>query len=65
VSYLLVITDTKNTIVFKTSSWQDSWDGTKDGRPVPSGVYLWYLKITTPAGKKIQKSGTVTVIRNR
>lgn len=65
VSYLLVITDTKNTIVFKTSSWQDSWDGTKDGRPVPSGIYLWYLKITTPGGKKIQKSGTVTVIRNR
>jgi len=64
VSYRLIITDTKNNIVFETSDWQASWDGQKTGKPVPSGVYLWYLKLISPSGKTIQKSGTVTVIRN-
>jgi len=65
VSYKLIITDIKNNIVFETSDWQDSWDGKKREEPVPSGVYLWYLKLTSPSGNRIQKSGTVTVIRNR
>ncbi|MGQ9620107.1 MAG: T9SS type B sorting domain-containing protein [Bacteroidales bacterium] len=64
VTYLLVITDRNNNILYESTDYEASWDGKKNGRQLPSGVYLWYLKISSPSGKKIEKSGTVTIIRN-
>lgn len=65
VSYLLVITDRNNNILFESRAYDLAWDGTVKGSPVPPGLYLWYLKVKTPSGRQIQKSGTVTIIRNR
>jgi gliding motility-associated-like protein len=61
--YRLVITDRHGKILFESSGFYGSWDGTESGKPVPQGVYLWYLKTTTPSGKEISKTGTVTIIR--
>ena len=61
--YRLVITDRHGKMLFESSDSYGSWDGTESGKPVPQGVYLWYLKTTTPSGKSISKTGTVTIIR--
>jgi len=64
-SYQLIITDRNNNIVFESTDYEATWNGTKNGNPLPSGVYLWYLRLVSPSGEKIQKSGIVNIIRNR
>lgn len=64
-AFHLVITDRQNNIMFESNDYQAQWDGTRNGSPLPEGVYLWFLRITTPSGKTVIRSGTVTLIRNR
>lgn len=61
--YHLVINDRLGTVVFDTRDFLQEWDGTKNGSPEPQGVYLWILKVTTPSGKKISRTGTITIIK--
>jgi gliding motility-associated-like protein len=61
--YHLVITDRKNSILFESKEYMTEWDGKKNGMPMPEGVYLWYLRLKTPSGKQVTKTGTVTIIR--
>ena len=58
--YHLVISDRRGNILFKTEEYDKEWDGSGKG----NGVYLWFLKVTTPSGKSISKTGTVTIINN-
>ncbi|HOY32596.1 MAG TPA: gliding motility-associated C-terminal domain-containing protein [Bacteroidales bacterium] len=46
--------------------WEDpsaGWDGTYNGKSVPSGVYMYVIVSTDECGYKFNKSGTVTVIK--
>ena len=63
--YRLIITDRKNNNLFETTSHMAEWDGTRSGSPLPPDVYLWFLKVKTPSGKYLSRSGTVTIIKNR
>jgi gliding motility-associated-like protein len=63
--YHLVISDRQGSILFETRDYLAEWDGSKNVIPQPQGVYLWYLKLTTPSGKIISKTGTITIIRSR
>jgi gliding motility-associated-like protein len=63
--YHLIISDRQSSILFETRDYLASWDGTRNGKPQPQGVFLWYLKLTTPSGKVISKTGTITIIRTR
>jgi gliding motility-associated-like protein len=65
VEYHLIISDRQGTILFETRDYLDAWDGSQNGKPQPQGVCLWFLKLTTPSGKIISKTGTVTIIRSR
>jgi len=64
-NYHLIISDRHNKVLFETYDFQVEWDGTHNGTPEPGGVCLWFLKLTTPAGKTISRTGTVTIIRNK
>jgi gliding motility-associated-like protein len=64
-SYSLIITDLQRKTLFKTDDLTEEWDGTRNGSPLPEGVYLWFLKTRTPSGRAITKTGTVTIIYNR
>jgi gliding motility-associated-like protein len=64
-SYKLVITDLKRKTVFETLDFAEEWDGTKNGNPLPEGVYLWFLNVRTPSGDNMIRSGTVTIMHNR
>ena len=60
--YHLVITNRQGSILFETNDYLASWDGSQNGNSVAQDVFLWFLKVTTPSGKTIVKTGTVTVI---
>ena len=63
--YHLIISNRRSNILFETRDYDEEWDGSQNGKPQPQGVYLWFLKVTTPSGKSISKTGTVTIINNR
>lgn len=64
-SYHLTISDKAGRVVFESSDHNESWDGSKGGNPLPQGVYLWFLKVTTPSGKPVSRTGNVTIFKNR
>lgn len=63
VDYHLIISDRHGAVLFETRDFLEEWDGTKNGSPQPVGVCLWFLKLTTPSGKPISKTGTVTIVK--
>ncbi len=62
--YHFTITGISGNILFESNDFTKEWDGFYNGNVQPEGVYLWYLKVTTPAGNGISKKGTVTIINN-
>lgn len=63
--YHLIISDMHGKMLFETKDYLEEWDGTQNGEAQPQGVCLWFLKVTTPSGKSISKTGTITIINNR
>jgi gliding motility-associated-like protein len=63
--YHLIISDRQSNVLFETKDYLAEWDGSQNGNPQPQGVYLWFLKLTTPSGKNITRTGTITIIRSR
>jgi hypothetical protein len=61
-NYQLLITDLQNRKVFESRNPDDEWDGSSGGNSLPRGVFIWYLRISTPSGKVIFRSGTVTLL---
>jgi gliding motility-associated-like protein len=49
-------------LLFRTADYGEGWNGHHNGRLMPSGVYLWSLRITTPAGQTEVQRGTVTIL---
>jgi gliding motility-associated-like protein len=50
--------------VFYTTDWTKKWDGTINGNPQDTGVYVWLLKYTNhDTGKKIFQKGSTLLIR--
>ena len=63
--YHLLITDRQNNKLFEATDPEQSWDGTRGGSPLPRDVYLWFLRVKTPSGKVITKTGTVAIVKTR
>ncbi len=63
-AYRLVISNRQGKAIFETDEYMESWDGTDNGRPVNEGVYIWFIRMTTPSGTSISRTGTVTVVKN-
>ena len=50
--------------VFHTTDWTKKWDGTINGNPQDTGVYVWMLKYTNrDTGKKVFQKGSTVLIR--
>ncbi len=63
-SYRLIISNRQGRVLFESGDFTESWDGTDNGEPVPEGVYLWILKVSTPTGRSISRTGTLTLFKN-
>jgi hypothetical protein len=61
--YHLIISDRQGTVVFESRDYLQEWDGSRNGNAQTQGVYLWILKVTTPTGRKISRTGTITIIK--
>jgi len=64
IEYNLVVTDLKRRTVFETKDYSMEWDGTVGGKPLPQGVYLWFLRVKSPSGKSYSQTGTVSIVFN-
>jgi gliding motility-associated-like protein len=63
--YHLIISNQDRKVVFESRDKESSWDGSLNGKPLPQGVYLWFLKVVPPSGKSISRTGTITIVRQR
>jgi len=52
-----------NKVFFTQNSESLQWDGTMNGNPLISGVYVYHLKLLDPNGKIIVLYGDVTLVR--
>lgn len=50
-------------IVYKHGNYQNDWDGTYSGKPVPDGTYYYTITYTTITNKKVFMKGDVTILR--
>jgi gliding motility-associated-like protein len=50
-------------LIFSTDNQNDCWDGTHKGVPVMTGVYAYRLFVEQLDGKKIEKTGNITLTR--
>jgi len=63
--YHLIISSRQGKILFDSRDYNESWDGTDNGTPVPGGVYFWVLRVITGDGRTIARTGTLTLFKNR
>jgi gliding motility-associated-like protein len=49
--------------IFESSSQQNGWDGTYNGKQQPVGVYVYALTMTMLDGTVVNKKGTISLIR--
>jgi gliding motility-associated-like protein len=59
----LTIYDRWGQRVLSSDSGTATWDGTKDGGPLPTGVYVFTLSGRTNKSERIYKTGTITLMR--
>jgi hypothetical protein len=50
-------------LVFSTSLIGAGWDGNLGGQEQGPGTYVWYAEGTNYLGKKVEKKGSVILIR--
>ncbi len=55
------IFDEKGIKVYEAKPYQNDWDGSRNGQPLPSGVYFYIIRCEGDSGKP--KTGSITLIR--
>jgi len=60
----LSIFDRWGALLFATDR-NEPWNGTSNGRDLPSGTYVWQAEITDQAGHTTARTGTLMLLRKR
>ena len=50
--------------VFQWEGASNSWDGTRDGNPVPDGVYFYVIQGKDSTSNDFERYGSITLLRN-
>nr|NQU91174.1 gliding motility-associated C-terminal domain-containing protein [Bacteroidota bacterium] len=61
--YQMLIFNKWGQLIFESDNLDEGWDGNYKGQYVTSGAYVYLISCKTFEGQKIEKKGTVTVIR--
>ena len=62
VDYQLIIYNRWSNVVFQTNDPEKGWNGrSPNGRSLPTGTYIYYLKIKTPGNQIVEKRGNITI----
>jgi gliding motility-associated-like protein len=49
-------------MIFRTTDPEEGWDGKQsNGASVPTGTYIYYIKIDVPESESFERRGNVTV----
>lgn len=60
--YQLIIYNRWSNVVFQTNDPEKGWNGkSSNGKPLPTGNYIYYLKIKTPGNQIVEKRGNITI----
>lgn len=62
-TYSIVIYDRWGAVQFKSSNFEEEWDGTDGTRPCPEGLYTWRIYYRDMFGIDYEDTGTVMLIR--
>jgi gliding motility-associated-like protein len=62
-NFQMTIYDRWGTIIHKTNSIEEGWDGTSNGRPAKVGSYIYLIEVSNFSGDLVQKKGVVTLYR--
>ncbi|MBV4358182.1 T9SS type B sorting domain-containing protein [Pinibacter aurantiacus] len=49
--------------IFETTNMANGWDGTLNGKPMPSGVYMYVCRIILTSGDIVDKKGSINLLR--
>ncbi len=60
---LFRVYDNWGELLFETNDQNIGWDGTKNGKDQPVGVYVWTLVVDMYNNRQVKKNGDVTIIR--
>ncbi len=60
---LFIVFDRWGKQVYITKEYGAGWDGTFGGKAQSNGTYVWYIKARDYQGKKLEKKGTVVLMR--
>ena len=63
VSVSLAVYDRWGQLIFRTTNPSECWNGKKDGKDVPAGVYAFRALVLQSNGQEIERSGTITLVR--
>jgi len=61
--YQLLVYDRWGQILFESNEIEIGWDGQKDGRDIPAGIYPYLIRLVQPNGEVLEDKGMVTLIR--
>ena len=48
---------------YESNSTNFKWDGTRNGTACPEGVYVYVIDCKTKEGKRVYRSGSITLVR--
>ena len=61
--YFMQIFDRYGGLVFESNDVSQGWDGRKNGRPMPQGSYVYYIKMRQADDTLIERKGSVMLVR--
>ena len=50
-------------LVFESNDINDGWDGTKGGKPLNQGVFVYKVFVRMYTGDVVEQTGNVTLVR--
>ena len=62
-NYELSIFNRWGQTIWQTNDVNEGWDGSSGGTPLPEAVYIYVFSYLNGGGQRIEKRGTVTLIR--
>ncbi|MCB0837428.1 MAG: gliding motility-associated C-terminal domain-containing protein [Bacteroidetes bacterium] len=62
--FTLRVFDASDKLIFETRNNAETWDGSYNGNPLPSGHYTWNLTyLDQRSGNRVKQSGEVILVR--
>jgi gliding motility-associated-like protein len=62
-NFLFTVFDRNGQEVFRATDRSQTWDGRIGSRAPVNGAYVWRLTLSDEAGKTVQQTGTVTILK--